>query len=88
MPNTFDPDGKTDLMNPMDQYAYLKATGNTIAGGRVPQVPAQIAPDHDIPPVDIQAAQQYQAKIAAEDAKRRAVKKIRQTDFGMPFAEK
>lgn len=86
MPNTFNADGRPDLMSPQDQYAYLKATGVTIDDRPVTQQPAQEAPA--LGAVDPSIAREYQTRIAAEDADRRSTPKRRQTSFGLPISGK
>ena len=87
MPNTFNADGRPDLMSNQDQLAYLQATGQTIDGRPVPS--RQAAPVQDAPTsyIDQNAARAYQAQIAQEDAQRRAAaaNKPRQTSFGLPM---
>ena len=84
MPNTFDPDGKPDLMSPQDQLAYMRATGGTISG--VQNTPS--SPSSDVGTVDPDKAREYQAQTAAEDAARRSAPKVRKTSYGLPMAGK
>ena len=89
MPNTFNADGRPDVMSNQDQLAYLNATGGTI-DGRPTTGAAVSATSPSVGVVDKNAAAQYQQRIAQEDAERRAnasVKK-KQTSFGLPMGSK
>ena len=83
MPNTFNADGRPDLMSNQDQYAYLKATGDTISGRK--QEATDEKPTGFIDPE--KAATQRRMDDASDEA-RRNMKKIRQTSFGLPMTPK
>ena len=85
MPNTFDPDGRPDVMSNQDQLAYLRATGGTIDDRPLPK-PKEVAAKPEVRGViDPQAAKAYEERTAAEDEARRSAKKVRQTSFGLPM---